>query len=650
MFRLRALGGLSLESDSEVLPASAHQRRRLALLVLLARAGERGISRDRLLALLWPESASDSARHALDQLLYATRRDLGKLAVASEAGQLRLNPEVVCSDCGEFQRCLQREEWEAAVGLYQGPFLDGVHLGGSAELERWADTTRAELEAEFAGVLEALARQAEQRGDVQAAVQWWRKRAGAEPLSGRAATGLAQALVGAGDAAGALRYLRTYRALLREELGTEPAPELLVLAERLVREPERRAPGPSPSGGADEQPEPAPEPAPPVRAPGTPRRAARPGRRAVLGGVLALMVGLTGAIVFASANAPADRSAGKAPAPSAPAAGEGAKHAPDPAAHALYLRARIAWDRRSRDGLQQAVVLFRQATERDPLYAEAHAGLASAYVILGYLGYLPGDATFPKGRAAALQALALDPREGEAYAALGVALQWERRWAEAEQALLRAVTYAPRYATGHQWYALLLSILGRRGEALAHGKHAVELDPLSVQISNTYAILLVRAGQPDSALRVFERVVTNEPDTAWVRENPWVLANFAKVAAASGRAEEAVRLAERAAEAVPGHPRPLHDLALAHLAMGNAARARAAFAAADPAHPHYPVYRALLHAHLGDLDSAFAWLDRVEEWSPVMLLTLAGDPTRSALHRDPRFAALRRRVGLPPPR
>ena len=668
MFRLKLLGGLALESDSEMLPASAHQRRRLALLVVLARAGGRGASRDRLLALLWPESTQESARHALDQLLYLTRRDLGRDVISSETGQLRLDAGVVWSDAARFEAHLQQGEWEAAAGLYAGPFLDGVHLGGSLELERWVDAERARLAERFVGALERLAHSARERGDREAAVSWARRRVAAEPLGARGALGLMQALADAGDPAGALRYFHTYRTLLREELETEPGTEVLALAERLTREPERRPPGDpgtnppspdgerSPGGPADEPPtgshplpgpDPAPAaaegsgPAPPVR----PLWLGRRSRRAALVASLAGAAAVAGAIVLADAHTPAAH-----PAPPAARSTAAGTRTPDPAAHSLYLRGRIAWNRRSREGLQEAVVLFRQATERDPTYAEAYAGLADAYVILGYLGYVPGDATFPKGKAAALQALALDPTVGEAHAALGVALQWEKRWTEAERAFVRAIEYAPTYATGHQWYALLLTILGRREEAVVHGRHAARLDPLSVQVHNTYGIMLYHAGALDSALHVYERVVTNEPDTAWVRQNPWVLSNFGKVAAAAGRHRDAVRLIERAAQAVPRHPRPLHALAAAHLAAGDSSRARAVFDGADPEHPHYAVYRALLHAQLGELDAAFAWLDRVEEWGPVVLLPLGGDPVLDPLRADPRYAALRRRLGLPAPR
>ena len=637
MYRLKVLGGLVLESDSEKLPASAQQRRRLTLLVVLAHAGDRGITRDRLLALLWPESKEESARHALDQLLYATRRDLGRDVVISEAGQLRINPERVRSDHAEFEARLARGETGRAVELYAGPFLDGVHLDNAPEFERWVEGERTRLAQRFASALERLAADARARGDHGDAARWWRRLAAADPLNGRIAVGLIRALADAGDRAGALQHARVHATLVREELGIEPDAEVLALEERL-----RSAPAAAPAAPPQKE----REPHTPDSIPGAeaavptiaPAAALRPrSRRGVLIGG-ALLIALAGAAVLVHAG---PFSASPSPAASA--------RAVDPAAHALYLRGRIEWNRRSREGLERAIVLFRQATERDPTYPEAYAGLADAYVILGYLGYVPGDASFPKGKAAALQALALDSTMGEAHAALGVAFQWEKRWAEAEQSFIRAIAYAPEYATGHQWYALLLTILGRRQEAVARGRRAAELDPLSIQVHNTYGIMLYNAGALDSALHVYERVVTSEPDTAWVRQNPWVLSNFGRVAAAAGRYDDAIRLIEQAARAVPRHPRPLHALAVTYLTMGDPTRARSAFEPADPDHPHYPVYRALLHAQLGEVDAAFDWLDRVKEWSPVLLLPLGSDPALDALRADPRYPGLRRRIRLPAP-
>jgi TolB-like protein/DNA-binding SARP family transcriptional activator/Flp pilus assembly protein TadD len=191
------------------------------------------------MAFLWPENSAERAQHALDQLLYATRRDLGRHAISAEGGQLRLDPDVVWSDIAEFRRHLAREEWEQAIALYTGPFLDGVHSGGGLELEQWVEAERSGLEERFIRALERQAGEAAARGDVKAALESWRRRAATDRLSARSARGLVQALVLSGDRAGAIQYARTYGALVRDELGIEPDPGILALAEQLEPEPVR---------------------------------------------------------------------------------------------------------------------------------------------------------------------------------------------------------------------------------------------------------------------------------------------------------------------------------------------------------------------------------------------------------------------------
>jgi DNA-binding SARP family transcriptional activator/Tfp pilus assembly protein PilF len=652
MFRLRTLGGLYLESVDSPLPQSAGQRRRLILLALLAGMGQRGLTRDKLIGYLWPERREERARHALEQLLYATRRDLGRYAIISDSAGLRLNPAVIEADVVGFDAALRAGDLAAAVGLYGGPFADGVYLDDAPAFEQWVEGERARLQERFAGAMESLAQSASQRGDLQQAIEHWRRLAAVDPLNTRHAMGVIRTLADRGDTSAALREARRHEDLIRSELEMEPDPAFRALVESIASRPVARRPAvppadavtmPTESGAAVTRPTPA-APPPAGRSAQFHTRRRRP--RAAASPTAwfrrrSLYLALAAAAVAGSAVLVGREVLWRSGSVDTTAA------APDPAALELYLRGRTEWNRRSREGLEQAVMLFRQAAERDPLFVDAFAGLADAYVMLGYLGFAPADAAFPRGRAAAQHALAIDPTHGKAHAALGMALQWERRWTEADEAFRRAVEYAPDYATGHQWYALLLTILGRMEEAVSHARHAADLDPLSIQVQNSYGITYYHARRVDAALEVYARLVTSEPDTAWVRQNPWVLSNFGKVAAAGGRYREAVRLLERAVHEVPRHPRPRYDLAVAHLRAGDHAMAEAAFAPADPQHPHYSLYRGLLHAWLDDLDAAFDWLARIQEWSPVVILTLVGDPWPEALSADRRYAALRRQLELP---
>src|SRR5262249_50475581 len=205
----------------------------MAILALLARAGERGISREKLLALLWPDADEERGPRALAQALYALRRDLGAEEAVVGSKDLRLDPGLASSDASEFASALARGDDERAVGLYHGPFLDGFPLPGADEFSRWAERERSAIAVDYSRALESLARSARASGDTRASVTWWRKLAATEPLNARVAVGLMDALVGAGDRAGAIQHARVYELLVEQELDLPPDKEVLTLAERL---------------------------------------------------------------------------------------------------------------------------------------------------------------------------------------------------------------------------------------------------------------------------------------------------------------------------------------------------------------------------------------------------------------------------------
>ncbi|HKV75144.1 MAG TPA: hypothetical protein VJN95_11535, partial [Gemmatimonadales bacterium] len=154
---------------------AAAQPRRLAILALLARAGDRGVTRDKVVALLWPDADEERARRAITQALYALRQDLGAEEVILGVKDLRLNPEVIGSDVAEFSALIEQGDLVRAAGLYRGPFLDGFGLPGAAEFEHWAEIERNALAHDYAGLLEQVATQATKSGDAAAAAGWWKK-------------------------------------------------------------------------------------------------------------------------------------------------------------------------------------------------------------------------------------------------------------------------------------------------------------------------------------------------------------------------------------------------------------------------------------------------------------------------------------------
>ena len=246
MLRLVTFGGLMLSGEAGIEPVT--QRRRLALLAVLAVAGERGASRDKLMSCLWPESPTPTARHALEQLLYELRRHLGNELLLG-ADPLRLNPDVITTDVGSFDQALAQGALAEAVEVYRGPFLDGFFLGEAPEFERWCETERARLAQAHSQTVYRLAREEGERGHHTAAITLWRKLSAAEPLDGRAALGLMRALVAAGDRAGALQSARVYEALVRDELQTDPDPTVTAFLRELRTHEQHDVPPPPPQRG-----------------------------------------------------------------------------------------------------------------------------------------------------------------------------------------------------------------------------------------------------------------------------------------------------------------------------------------------------------------------------------------------------------------
>jgi len=236
MLHLKTFGSLSVAVDGAPGSGAAQQPKTLALLALLAAASRHGISRDKVLAYLWPEADAEHARGLLRQACYALRRDLHQPDLFLGTTELRLNPAIIASDIQDFEAALERRDEPQAAALYTGPFLDGFYLGDSAEFERWVEAERTRLRQLAGEVLETLATDAGARGDHRNAVEWWRRLAALDRLNSRVALGLMHALAATGDRAGALQVARVHASLLREELDAAPDAAVVELTERLRAE------------------------------------------------------------------------------------------------------------------------------------------------------------------------------------------------------------------------------------------------------------------------------------------------------------------------------------------------------------------------------------------------------------------------------
>ncbi|GLC25104.1 BTAD domain-containing putative transcriptional regulator [Roseisolibacter agri] len=291
MLSLRFLGTPELLQEGRVVTGAAAQRHRVALLALLAHAAPRAVSRDRLLALLWPESEALRARHRLNVAVHALRQTFGPVVV-SQGDELRLDTGLVVSDLGAFEAAVTAGDARRVVTLYSGPLLDGLFLKDAATFEAWVEGERARLARQYAGALEELADAAERDGDTAGAVEWWGRLVAHDPCRTHSALGLMRALDAAGDRAGALRHAELHARLMTQELDAAPDPLVESFARQL-----RVAPWPPTPPSLTTEPGPPLDPPPAVTAPplrsGDQRPVAVPSMRPAIASRARLMGHLT---------------------------------------------------------------------------------------------------------------------------------------------------------------------------------------------------------------------------------------------------------------------------------------------------------------------------------------------------------------------
>jgi len=308
-------------------------------------------------------------------------------------------------------------------------------------------------------------------------------------------------------------------------------------------------------------------------------------------------------------------------------------------AYQLYLKGRYFWNKRTGPDLQKAIDYFKQAIEKDPSYALAYVGLGDSYILLSGFGAAPPQNSLPLAEAAAKKALEIDDNLAEAHTTLGFILCVHHlNFADSIREFERAIALNPNYATAHHWFGdgPLLAV-GQFDRAIAEGKRAVELDPLSVIITADLGADFLVARRYDEAIDQFHKAIDLDPRFYYAH---W---NLAQALEMRGDLRGALTEYKKAVE-LDDDPFVLALLGQAYAKVGQRDEALKILAQLPQiaAHRYVPSYSfALLHMALGEKGKAIEWLERsYHDGAGLDIIFLKVDPMLDPLQKEPRFQAL----------
>jgi TolB-like protein/Flp pilus assembly protein TadD len=312
-------------------------------------------------------------------------------------------------------------------------------------------------------------------------------------------------------------------------------------------------------------------------------------------------------------------------------------------AHQLYLKGRFFWNKRTGSDLKKSIDYFQQAIAADASYALAYAGVADAYVFLpGYTAGSPQE-FYPKAKAAAQKALELDDTLAEAHTTLALALwYYDFDFSQANKEFQRAIELNPNYATGHQQYGNnTLSALGRFDDAIAEGKRAAELDPLSLVINADLGMNYYYARRYDEAIAQLRKTVELDPGYYYAH------VNLGQAFAAKGAFDEAISEYQKA-RALNDDPFVLGLLGHAYVSSGNKTETLKILDQLKELSKQRYVSNysfVLVYLGLGDKQEALRWLEQAYQGrAGADVGWLRVDSLLDPLRGDPRFEALAEQI------
>jgi TolB-like protein/Tfp pilus assembly protein PilF len=313
----------------------------------------------------------------------------------------------------------------------------------------------------------------------------------------------------------------------------------------------------------------------------------------------------------------------------------------NPQAYELYLRGRHFWNRRTEEGMRKSIECFEQALRYQPSFAAAYDGISDAHTMLACRGMTPAVESFHKAKAAARQAVQIQPELGEGYASLAHVRLHDWDWIGLESDFRRAAELAPGYAIAHYWYAEYLMAMDRTGEAIRRVQHAWELDPLNSVINASIGMIRYLAHDYDGALDALRRGLEIDP-THYVSHLRVGLVYLQK-----NLPNEAVDAMRQAVTHSRGSTEALAGLAQAHGVAGDKVTMQRIMQELDESgHRHVSPYNvARVYGAIGDKQRSLEWLERAYREHNPDLIELTREPSFASLRSNAKFRELTERIG-----